>query len=304
MYDVYVAVSKSTIYCTGSCPNIDNENEVYCYNTQSNQWKQLPRPGHRLGVIHIVDGKLTIFGGRDSNSDQIHDKVTTYNSKTNSWSSCYPNMLCNRHKPGVTTSHNHVIVMGGKSSQDTCHDSIEVLNYFVEKLQWKEVSAHLPDTMWALRPTVSGNNITIVGYNGEEDSYATYCHIPVEKIIPSTDQPLTPSEVSVGWNKLSPSPYYDTVTVPECSPPVIIGGGDINCVPTSDITMYNVCEDKWKKVGSLKSARDSVGVALLNKYTLIVIGGANGGKDIEGAKEHSLTTVEIGVPICSSSKQA
>ena len=83
MYDAYVAVSNGTIYYTGSCLNEDNEHDVYYYDTRSNQWKQLSRPGHRLGVLHMVDDKLTIFGGRDSTTDQFHNKVTTYVQQQN-----------------------------------------------------------------------------------------------------------------------------------------------------------------------------------------------------------------------------
>ena len=85
MYDAYVVVSNGTIYCTGTTPNEDNRHDVYSYNTRTNQWKQLPRPGHRMGVLHMVDDKLTIFGGRDPPTVKHHNKVTTYNSKTNSW---------------------------------------------------------------------------------------------------------------------------------------------------------------------------------------------------------------------------
>jgi len=137
MYDAYVAVSNGIIYCTGTTPNMANEHEVYCCDIKTNQWKQLPRSGHRLGVLHMVDDKLTIFGGRDSTTDNIHKKVTSYNSKTNSWYSYYPNMLHNRLIPGIITSRDHVIVMGGKSSDDTNHDSIEVINYHQQQLQWK-----------------------------------------------------------------------------------------------------------------------------------------------------------------------
>ena len=300
MYDAYVAVSNGTIYCTGICPDEDNEHEVYCYDTRSNHWKQLPRPGHRLGVLHMVDDKLTIFGGRDSTTGEIHNKVTTYNSKTNSWYGCYPDMLHNRHKPGVITSQDHVIVMGGKSSQDTFHDSIEVMHYGVDQPQWKEISIRLSDSMWAIRPTISNDKIVIVGYNGDEGCYATHCHISVEKMLSALDQPLSTSEESVEWSKLSCSPYYDTVTVPYSNPSVIIGGGDINYVPTSDIFLYDKYNDTWKKVDSLTSAKDSVGVALLNDCTIIVIGGANGGVGIEGAKESSLSTVEIGNIVLNS----
>ena len=299
MYDAYVAVSNGTIYCTGTTPNEDNQHEVYCYDTRTDQWKQLPRPGHRLGVIHMVDDKLTIFGGRDPTTDEFLNKVTTYNSKTDSWSSCYPDMLHNRHKPGVVTAHEHAIVMGGKSSQDAFHDSIEVMNYRLHPLlQWKEISVHLPDTMWALRPTISGDHLTIVGYNWDEDTYATHCCISLEEIIPGSlsamHQGRSNNDELAGWKKLSPSSYYDTVTLPDSFPPIIIGGGDNDFAPTSDISLFDVSKNTWRKVGSLTSARDSVGVASLNSNSIIVIGGTSGGEGIEGAKKTSLATVQVG----------
>ena len=76
MYSIYVAVSNGTIYCTGSCPDDDNDKDVYCYDTKSNQWKQLPRSGHEMGFIHMVDDKLAIFGGTESTTSKIHNKVT------------------------------------------------------------------------------------------------------------------------------------------------------------------------------------------------------------------------------------
>ena len=295
MYSAYVAVSNGTIYCTGTTPNIDNEHDVYCYDTRSNQWKQLPRPGHRLGVLHMVDDKLTIFGGRDSTTDQLHNKVTTYNSKTNSWYSCYPDMLHNRYKPGVITSDDHVIVMGGKSSPDTDLDSIEVMNYH-QQLQWKEVSLHLPVPMFAIKPTISGDYITIVGYSSDY-RYNTVYQTTTQEIISSLDQPLSTGAVTRQWQKLSSATHWNTATVPYSNPPVIIGGtSHVNqgSVPTSDVSLYDSSKNLWRKVDSLTSARKNVGVALLNSNTIIVIGGNSGGSGVEASIASSLTTVEIG----------
>ena len=292
MYDAYVAVSNGTIYCTGTTPNEDNQHDVYCYDARSYQWKQLPRPGHRLGVIHMVDNKLTIFGGRDSTTNKHHSKVTTYNSKTSSWYSCYPDMLHNRSKPGVITSDDHVIVMGGSSSPDTDLDSIEVMNYH-QQLQWKEVSVHLPVPMFAIKPTISGDCITIVGYEDSKSGYSTHYQIPVEELISSLDQPLPTGAVTGQWKKLSPATHYNTTTVPYSNPPVIIGGS-VKGVTTCDITLYDSSKNSWRKVDSLTSARGNVGVALLNNNSIIIIGGTSGGGSIEGAMASSLTTVEIG----------
>ena len=293
MYSAYVAVSNGTIYCTGSCPDNDNDNDVYCYDTRSNQWKQLPRPGHCLGVIHMVDDKLTIFGGTDLTTGKYHNKVTTYNSKTNSWYSCYPDMLHNRDRPGVITSDDHVIVMGGKSGPDTDLDSIEIMNYR-QQLQWKEVSLHLPDLMWAINPTISGDYITIVGYSDNEDRNIGYYQISTQEIISSLDQPLSTGAVTRQWQKLSSATHWHTVTVPYSNPPVIIGGDDVEDITTSDVSLYDSSKNLWRKVDSLTSARKNVGVALINSDTIIVIGGNSGGVGVEGVQASCLTTVEIG----------
>ena len=295
MYHAYVAVSNGTIYCTGTTPNEDNQHEVYCYNTRTDQWKQLPRPGHRLGVIHMVDDKLTIFGGRDSTTDKFHNKVTTYNSKTNSWYSHFPNMLYNRSKPGVVTFHDYVIVMGGGSSPDTDLDNMEVMNYHY--LQWREVYVHLPVPMWNIKPTISGDHITIVGYANTAGLYTGCYHIPTEELILSFDQSLSPGAVPVQWKELSAATHFNTATIPYSNPAVTIGGSNKSDVPTSDVSLYDTHKNSWRKVDSLTSARSMVGVALLNSHTIIVIGGTSGGVDVEGAMASSLSTVEIGTII-------
>ena len=293
MYDAFVAVSNETIYCTGTNPNKDNNNDVYSFNTKSNQWKQLPRPGHLLGVIHMVDNKLTIFGGREPTTNNPHNKVTTYNSKTNSWYSCYPNMLHNRHKPGIITSHDHVIVMGGKSTVDTDHDNIEVMNYY--QLQWKEICVHLPVPMWHIKPIIIGDYITIVEYGTATNCNNGCYQIPVQDIMSSLDQPLSTVAVTSQWKKLSPAPHWKIVAVPYSNPPVIIGGCNADSsVPTSDVSVYDSSNNSWRKMGSLTSARMHLGVSLINNNTIIIIGGTTKGGSVEAGMSSSLTLVEIG----------
>ena len=296
MYAAYVAVSNGTIYCTGTCPDEDNEHDVYCCDVKTNQWKRLPRPGHRLGVIHMVDDKLTIFGGRNPTTIKHHNKVTTYNSKTNSWYSCYPDMLQNRDRPGVITSDDHVIVMGGSSGPDTYLDSIEVMNYR-QQLQWKEVSLHLQVPMYGINPTISGDYITIVGYSDNKGRDKGYYQISTQEIISSLDQPLSTGAVTRQWQELSTATYWGTTTVPYSNPPVIIGGyshSNQGGAPTSDVSLYESSKNLWKNVDSLTTARAAIGVSLINNNTIIIIGGNTKVGSAEAAKGSSLTTVEIG----------
>ena len=299
MYDAYIAVSNGTIYCTGTTPNETYTHRVYFYNTRTNKWSRLlRRPGHSLGVLHMVDNKLTIFGGRDSTTDKIHNKVTTYDNEKKCWDSHFPNMLYNRIKPGVVTSHDCVIVMGGMNSPSTYLDSMEVMNY--HHLQWREVSIRLPVPMCAIKPTISGDNITIVGYANAEGRYDKCYQIPTKELILSFDQSLSPSAVLVQWKELSAATRYDTTTIPYSNPPVIIGGCNhvrhgSTCI--SDVSLYDIHKNSWRKVDSLTYTRKCVGVTLLNNRTIIVIGGANGGVDADGAMASSLQTVEIGTII-------
>ena len=240
----------------------------------------------------MLDDRLTIFGGEDPVTKLPFNKVTTYNNDTNSWYSYYPNMLNKRYKLGVITYNNYVIVMGGKSSSDNIHDSIELMDYHNE-MKWKTISLKLPVPMWAIKPTISGDNITIVEYSSAGGRYTGHYQIATKEIISSFYQSPSTSATSNQWKKKSPAPHFNTVTVPCTYLPVIIGG-DVKGVSTSDVSLYDSSKNAWKKVDSLTSARSSVGVALLSNSSIIVIGGCSGGSDVEGAKIHSLTTVEIG----------
>ena len=297
LYEASVAVSAAgdTVYAAaGSAADHQTKYNVYCYNTNTDHWTVLPQPGHRSGVLHMLDDRLTIFGGEDPATNEVFKKVTTYISDTNIWYSYYPDMLNKRFKPGVVTCRNYVIVMGGQVNRDSEHDSIEVMDYHYH-LQWKILSLKLPVPMWDIKPTISGDNITIVGYSQARTHINAHYQIAIEGIMSSLDQPLSPGVVIKQWKKLSPSPYWNTATLPNSNPPVLIGGGSRDGdILASDIILYDTSRNLWRKIDSLTSARQFVGVALLTNNTIIIIGGTKGGKGVEANKASSLTTVEIG----------
>ena len=267
------------VYVTGDAPSEDTENNVFSYDTTNDCWQKFPQPGHRYGVLCMVDEKLAIFGGRDSATNTMHQKVTTYDTDANKWISYYPNMLYIRSKPGVVTYKDHVIVMGGGYTDNDDRESIEVMNY--HEMQWKEVPIHLPVPMHNITPVISGNYITIIGYSDHKRQTASY-QIPTMAITSPTD--ILP------WKKLKPATHYNTAIVPYSNPPLIIGGETFNKC-TSLIKVYNVITDSWKIVDYLTKARDSAGVACLNENTIIIIGGTSGGT---ANAENTLTTVQIG----------
>ena len=277
-------------FTADDAPDDNTYNNVFCYNTSTDHWTVLPQPGHCYGVLHMLDDRLTIFGGIDPVTYETLNKVTTYNNDTNSWYSHYPDMLNKRFKPGIVTYNSHVIVMGGKSSPHNNLDSIEMMDYH---MNWKNISLKLPVPMSNIKPTISGDDITIVGYSPATGRNNGHYQIAIEEMISSFNQSPSTSATSNQWKEKSPAPHYNTATVSYTYPPVIIGGS-VKGVPTSDVSLYDSSKNAWKKVDSLTSARSSVGVALLNNSSIIVIGGYYGGYGVKETMTHSLTTVEIG----------
>ena len=287
LYQASVAVLGNAVYVTaGSAPEDSTHENVYSYNINTDKWTVLPQPGHSFGVLHVLGDKLTIFGGSDPATHKYHKKVTTYNSNTNCWYADYPDMLNIRYKLGVITYHDFVIAMGGKSDPITIHDSIEVMNFRYHP-QWKEVSVHLPIPMWNIKPTLSGEKVIIIGYSHSTARSDGSYEISVASLL---GHPLSTKQ----WSELDTPPYHNTATVPYSNPPLLVGGSTAG-VATSEIAVYDRSTNSWGQTAdSLTSSRGNVGVSLINKNTVIVIGGTSGGVGVKGSMLHSLSTVEIG----------
>ena len=298
LYNASVAASAdgNDVYVTaGGAPDKQTYNNVYHYNRKTDHWTMLPPSGHRFGVLHMLDDKLTIFGGTDSRTRMPHCKITAYISETNSWhNSFFPPMLKIRFMPGVMTCKNYVIVMGGRIDRDSICDSIEVMNYRHHPKQWKQISVCLPVPMWGIKLTISGDNAIIVGCGiAGVPQVNKHYQIPLQVLLSSFDQPFLGHAVSSQWKEFPTATHWDTATVPYSNPPIIIGGKDLNGIAKRDITLYDDVKKSWRKVDYITSARGNVGVALLNNSTVMIIGGTSGGMG-ERQAEASVTTVEIG----------
>ena len=295
MYSASAVLHKENIYVmAGQAPQRETHYDVFSYNININEWSKLPPPGHYYGILQILNEKLSVIGGRDNATNEFTNKVSTFNNNSNNWSSEFPNMIMPRCKPGVVTHEDHVIVLGGAiDNKMTCLDNIEALN-LTQPFQWMKSNIKLPEPMWNISLTISHDQLYIVGYStsGGKRSSTAY-QLPVASIITSTAQRPTSGQ-SGDWNKLPYAPHYDTALLPHSYPPVIIGGGDIQDVLTSDVAILDITKNKWNRLASLSTARDCVAVVPISHESILVIGGCTGGKGVAGAKAHSITSVEKG----------
>ena len=197
MYSASAVLHKENIYVmAGDAPQRETYCYVFSYNMKINEWSRLPPPGHYLGILQILNNKLTVIGGVDNATKKTTNKVSTFNNISNNWTNDFPNLLEPRSKPGVVTHEDHVIVLGGGEGGT---DDIEVLN-LTQPFQWMKSNKKLPQPMWAITLTISHDQLYIVGYDTSDRRYST-----AYRLIPSShQQPNHPLVVRVliGTNSL------------------------------------------------------------------------------------------------------
>ena len=118
-----------------------------------------------------------------------------------------------------------------------------------------------------ITPTFCGENVAIVGYSNAGGRSNEHYQIAVDEIISSLDNPFSTDAISIKWKMLLHTPRFNTVTVPNSNPLVVIGGSSHDnqgAVRTFDVTLYDLSKNSWRKVDTLTTARSDVGVALLN----------------------------------------
>ena len=269
-------------------PDKDTYDYVFSYDIPSNHWDTLPPLGHIMGVLQIIDGKLSIIGGADNiTTTEATNKVSTLIN--NRWTQHYPNMTKGRIRPGVATHSDYVIVAGGMRDINIVNDDVELL-YYKHPAHWIRANINLPEPMAAISFTISDDLLYIVGYSTLDGRSNGAYQVVVDKIASSVAQPPTSSQ-TVQWTTIPSTPHYHTAIIPNSSPPVIIGG-DLQCVPTADVAML---KQSWSKVASLSSPRTAIAVVPIDCHSILVIGGSTGGETVGEVATHSVSTVEKGI---------
>ena len=297
LFDAHVAVQHHKVYVTGDSPNTDAPHHVYVYDLNPNQWSQLPPSGHYYGIPHIIGGRLAIIGGCLSATKKMTNKVSTFDEDSQTWTSYYPDLLSVRIRPGIVSHLEHVIVAGGTRSgfgDERPVDDIEVLNW-IENAHWKKVSIKLPVPMYGFTPTVSNDDLVVVGYTSVDSvrhkkAYKMLVSDIAESMLTEHDQECG-SPTPTKWTELTKGDHWYTALVPSSSPPVVVGG-DKGGIPTADIKVYDYPGKSWKKSisKSLSSARSGVALGTVYNNAIIVLGGCTKG----GSEANVLSTVELG----------
>ena len=269
MYCAHATSDDDNVYVSGGMT--PDKEQVYQYKLKEDKWNILPPPQQYYGIPQMVDGKLTLFGGREMTSEKVTNQVSTFHSDDGKWYPDYPDMLVPRTRPAVITNLHDVIVAGGKGEDTTVVlDDIEVLN--ITERQWQKLPVHLPKPMWGISATASKKFLHIVGYNGADNHcYNDVYTVALEHVsynsattLPSADHGSVKAQNP--WVTLPDAPLWYSALVPTSSPPVIFGGEDKNGEVVATATIYDQGNQLWRQV-------DSVQLPIGLAYTTVVQAG-------------------------------
>ena len=280
-----VALHDNKVYTTTGFHKARTDCYVYVYDINDNKWATLyPSLKQFNGTLQIINGKLTIIGGHIVTENTLENykvegtnRVTTYNADNQSWINEYPSLQKARQGPGVLTYSEYVIVAGGYLCDGTFSSDIEFLNY-KQPSRWMMAKMELPVKMNYPSLTITGNTLYIVGFASGVTHCVDNSNIRVKMSKKAFKVSLSAAQFTENqeaeWTKIPSTPFVSTALIPNCSPPVIVGGRNKDEI-TDNICVLDEPEKSWKKIASLGSPRFYTAVVPINHESILVIGGSS-----------------------------
>ena len=293
-------VIDDTLYIGGGgCSATNDEYYMFSYKLTDDQWMRLPLLPQYYGVPTNINNELCYIGGVDNSTGGTTNKVITL--QHDHWETQYASMITARYLHAVVPYHHYTIVAGGVGEDFSTLDTIEVFNY--NDNQWTMLSLHLPHPMRYIHATTCNQSFIIAGYTNTDGIADNGIFIiSLDSLVVADKQSLTSStnEDDNKWSQLCPTPYWNAAIVPNTSPPVIIGGQDIQKKAVNNISLYDDSSNDWRTVSTLPTSCTQATVATINDI-IVVAGGCTDVSTKETATATSLTSVVLGhLELCAS----
>ena len=287
MYWAYAVTIGMMVYVTGgNSRNGDAVEHIHRFDLENHQWDKLPPSNYHHCVPVVLEGKLSLIGGRKPNKAVV-GKVNTFDENSNQWVTIYPDMNQPRYRPAVVSTDSHVIVLGGKiKERNKLTDTIEVMN--VQNKQWITLATSLPDKMYDMSATISNELVWIIGYDNGASRSNKVITTQLNELINQTTKMHQ-------WNSLrNDTVCFKTAVVKYSDPPVILGGDDRQNKTVSAVVAFDPKTESWSEVATLSSPRAHCAVVKLpEERGLLVIGGCTETKNISLCNSTCLKTTEI-----------
>ena len=250
------------------------------YHIDDQKWTTISDiPQYRCRA-DIIQGHLTLFGGKDAVTGKVTGKLSTY--VNDHWEEIYPPMPTPRCQLGVTLEDNLLITAGGWCA-GAAVSTVEVLN--TESKQWYSLkSLQLPEPIYLCGMAISSGYVYIGGgMNAAEKANKSYWRLPwsaVQQSVQSRDNTSSP----VTWEKIADSPFNGSSLLLNSKLPVLFGGKGSE-YKRSDIFVYDPTQKRWTAVGNISAECGYLCVVPINSNVVFVCGGYIGNKSCTNKTE-------------------
>ena len=286
MFWAYAVTKGTDIYVNGGSSIGGREiNHVLRFNLLKNEWVRLPPSGLHHCVPVIIEGRLTLIGGRMPINKVISKHINAFNEDSGQWESYYPDMIQPRYRPGVVVHGDYLIVLGGKiKERSTMTNTIEVMH--IPNKTWNMLAIRLPKKMYDMQVTVSQGLLWIVGYDTGRSRSSKVYSIPVDHLTSSPN-------VKHSWKQCQDTNYYKMSIIPSSNPLIALGGDTQLNKVVSAVVACDPATGSWDEVVSLSSPRAYCAVTSVNEQAILVIGGSVKTENLDAVNSSCLKCVEM-----------
>ena len=228
----------------------------------------------------IIQGQLTLIGGKDAATGEVTGKLSTY--VNDRWEEIYPPIPTPRHYHRVILEENLLITAGGQL-EDVTVNIVEVLN--IESREWYRLKClQLPEPLYCFNFTISSGYVYIGGgWNAAKRITNGYWRLPwsaVQQSIQNRDN----VSAAVIWEEVAEPPFHASSLLPNSKLPIVFGGWDTG-KRRSDIFVYCPTQKRWTAVGNMSTECDRPCVVPINSNVVFVCGGFMGNNSCTGKTE-------------------
>ena len=241
--------------------------KFYIYSPMVDKWATLPSPT-RYSALATYNSQLVLVGGMASST--VTNQFWVLQDDERTWRQPLPDMPTARYAASAINHHNYLIVAGGKDSNRTETDVVEVYDGH----QWMRTDS-LPKCCSSMRTTFHNGNYYLMG--GSNQGHSVFCASLQSLIAKTTQQSLT-SLSSDGrksaWETLLDVPYHYSATTILGAALVAVGGYGSSGTHMSSLHMYSPLTNvSWLHVGEMPVAVCATCTITLPTGELMVIGG-------------------------------
>lgn len=252
---------------------------IISYNTENRKWSELPPCPNSSFSMAVIDGLLTIIGGKTPNIDPTNTLLSFTNSE---WREEFPPMPTKRYWTIAVTYSSWIIVLGGEAEGRTVVCTVEVFD--TKSKEWF-AACSLPQPIDSATAAVCSDNLFLACGSSENTARRVFlCSISqlLDSCCPTVPAESDHAIRKLGtWSSVSDLPFHKMTITSLSDYLLAVGGKEKNGSPSSAVFVYDEVTATWIEIGHLEIPRSSCFAVSLSRNEVMVVGGL---VDDEGKK--------------------